>query len=96
MFNLINISGFIALITSIIGLLPQLFKAIKTQSTKDISSVMLWNFTICSMAWIIYGIATDALFVWASNVLGLMVSILLIYVKYHYDVIAHNALAPEQ
>ena len=88
--NLINISGTIALITSLIGLLPQLFKALRTRSTEDISQVMLWNFTLCSIAWVVYGLATNALFVWASNVVGLVVCLLLILVKYHYDSSTHS------
>lgn len=80
-----NIFGFIALISSMIGLFPQIYKAIKTQSTHDISMLMLINFTICSIAWIVYGSYALSLFVVASNILGLCSCLILIFLKWHYD-----------
>ncbi|KTD59081.1 MtN3/saliva family protein [Legionella shakespearei DSM 23087] len=83
--TLIFISGTIAFITSFIGLLPQIFKAIKTKSTQDISMIMLINYLICSLAWIVYGGSTDSFFVLSSNVVGLIISLLLIILKRRYD-----------
>ncbi|MEY2392831.1 PQ-loop domain-containing transporter [Wolbachia endosymbiont of Tettigetta isshikii] len=42
--------GFIALITSLIGLLPQVYKAYFTKLTCDISMLMLVNYLICSLS----------------------------------------------
>ncbi|WP_065814355.1 SemiSWEET family sugar transporter [Legionella fallonii] len=78
-------SGTIAFITSFIGLLPQIVKSFRTRSTQDLSMVMLINYLICSVAWIIYGSSTDSFFVVSSNVVGLIVSLLLILLKRHYD-----------
>jgi MtN3 and saliva related transmembrane protein len=83
--TLIFISGTIAFITSFIGLLPQIFKAIKTKSTQDISMIMLINYLICSLAWIVYGSSTDSFFVLSSNIVGLIISLLLIILKRRYD-----------
>ncbi|KTD16034.1 SemiSWEET family sugar transporter [Legionella israelensis] len=83
--SIIIISGSVAFITSFIGLLPQIFKALKTKSTQDISMLMLINYLLCSLAWIIYGGYTDSLFVLTSNVVGLVVSLMLIMLKRHYD-----------
>ncbi len=85
MFNLQTIFGIIALVTSFIGLLPQSYKAFKTQSTRDISMLMLLNFLLCSFAWIIYGFKIHAGFVIASNIVGLASSLLLIVQKSWYD-----------
>ena len=91
MYYIENFFGTVALITSIIGLLPQVYKSYKTKSTQDISMVMLINYLICSVSWIIYGLAEGSLYVIASNVLGGLVSMISIVQKYHYDSIAKNA-----
>ncbi len=83
--SIVIFSGIIAFITSFIGLLPQIVKSFRTRSTQDLSMVMLVNYLICSIAWIIYGSSTDSLFVVSSNVVGLIVSLLLILLKRHYD-----------
>ncbi|WP_454784507.1 SemiSWEET family sugar transporter [Legionella sp. WA2024007413] len=83
--SIVMLSGMIAFITSFIGLLPQIIKSLKTRSTQDLSMIMLINYLICSVAWIIYGSSTDSFFVTSSNVVGLIVSLLLILLKRHYD-----------
>ena len=83
--SIIFISGTVALITSFVGLLPQVYKSIKTKSTHDISMMMLINYFVCSIAWIVYGGYTDSMFVLASNVLGLVSSFILIIQKNYYD-----------
>lgn len=89
MFNLFNFEtffGYIALITSLIGLLPQVYKAYLTKSTQDISSLMLFNYLLCSVAWIIYGYYQEALVVILSNIAGLIIALISIIQKYYYDV----------
>ncbi len=83
--SLVMLSGIVAFITSFIGLLPQIVKSLKTRSTQDLSMIMLINYLICSLAWIIYGSSTDSFFVISANVVGLIVSLLLIFLKRHYD-----------
>lgn len=80
-----DIAGIIAVITSMIGLLPQVFKAVKTRSTTDVSMVMLINFLICSIAWIIYGGYANSIFVEVSNICGLFSCLILIMLKMYYD-----------
>ena len=89
--SLVTLSGSIALITSFIGLLPQIVKAIKTQSTTDLSMLMLINYFICSLAWIIYGSTTSSFFVLSANVVGLVVSVALIFLKKYYDSQAYSS-----
>lgn len=83
--SIIMLSGIVAFITSFIGLLPQIYKSLKTKSTQDISMLMLINYLFCSVAWIIYGGYTDSFFVLASNVVGLLTSFILILQKSYYD-----------
>lgn len=80
-----NFFGTIAFITSVIGLFPQIYKAIKTQSTHDVSMLMLINFLVCSFAWIIYGAYSSSLYVEASNIIGMVSCLLLMGLKYFYD-----------
>lgn len=80
-----SLFGVIALITSLVGLLPQSYKAFKTRSTLDISMMMLMNYLVCSIAWIVYGISIRANFVIASNIVGLLSVVLLILQKRYYD-----------
>lgn len=83
--NIQTIFGIIALVTSFIGLLPQSYKAFKTKSTRDVSMLMLLNFLLCSLAWIVYGFKIHAGFVIASNIIGFATSLLLIMQKSWYD-----------
>ncbi|KTD56911.1 MtN3/saliva family protein [Legionella sainthelensi] len=83
--SIVMLSGVVAFITSFIGLLPQIVKSLKTRSTQDISMMMLINYLVCSLAWIIYGSSTNSFFVISSNVVGLIISLLLILLKRHYD-----------
>jgi len=80
-----TIFGTIAFITSVVGLLPQVIKTIQCQSAQDVSMLMLINYLICSLAWILYGYYAISWFVLGSNVLGLLSSMLLIVLKLNYD-----------
>lgn len=87
--SLVLFSGTVAFITSFVGLLPQIIKSLKTRSTQDLSMIMLINYLVCSLAWIIYGSGTDSFFVISSNVVGLFVSLILIFLKRYYDTRRH-------
>jgi len=82
---LISIIGFIATITSIISLPPQLYQTYKTKSARDISMFMLINFLICSLSWVAYGFLTDTASVWITNVIMTIFSLLMIILKIVYD-----------
>lgn len=83
--HIADVAGFVAFVTSVIGLFPQVYKALHTRSTNDISMFMLINFLICSIAWIVYGSYTQSMFVLLSNVLGLLSCLVLIFLKQCYD-----------
>jgi MtN3 and saliva related transmembrane protein len=80
-----NIFGTTALVTSFIGLIPQIYKAYVTKSSKDISMLMLANYTLCSVAWIGYGLLNGSDFVLSSNIVGLITCVISIGQKLHYD-----------
>jgi MtN3 and saliva related transmembrane protein len=80
-----NFSGSVALITSIIGLFPQVYKSYKTKSAEDVSMIMLVNYLVCSVAWIIHGVCTNSEFVVYSNIVGTVLSCASIAQKVVYD-----------
>ncbi|WP_343288746.1 PQ-loop domain-containing transporter [Wolbachia endosymbiont of Encarsia formosa] len=51
--NIEECFGFIEFITSLIGLLPQVYRAYITKLTRDVSMLMLVNYFICSSSWLI-------------------------------------------
>ncbi|WP_375604389.1 SemiSWEET family transporter [Wolbachia endosymbiont of Anurida maritima] len=77
--------GFIALITSLIGLLPQVYKSYITKFTHNISMLMLVNLVICSFSWLIYGLYEGLTFIVLSNIAGLIINLTLIIQKCYYD-----------
>ncbi len=82
---LINFFGILAFITSIIGVLPQIYKSYKTKSCSDVSMIMMINFFFCSFSWLCYGILTLTLYVILSNVFGTIVTFVAIIQKIIYD-----------
>lgn len=77
--------GYLAFITSLIGLLPQVYKAYMTKSTTDISFIMLWNYIVCSLAWIMHSWYTQSFVVLFSNIAGLSISLISLLQKCYYD-----------
>ncbi len=82
--SIVNLLGIIATVTSFIGFIPQIYKTYKTKSANDISQIMLYNFLVCSIAWIFYGLYTAADFVVYSNVVGLITILISIFQKNYY------------
>lgn len=80
-----HICGTIALITSIIGLIPQVYKSYKTKSTKDVSMLMLINYLVCSVAWVIHGFSLESDYVFWSNCFGTTISCIAILQKIIYE-----------
>ena len=81
----IDIIGTIASITSVVGFLPQIYKNHKTKSVEDLSALMLLNFLLCSLAWVLYGVLTDSLYVLVTNVACLCASGLLMGQKMYFQ-----------
>ena len=80
-----EIFGYVVMITAIIGLMPQVIKSYKTQSTSDVSMLMLVNYLVGSIAWIVHGLSVCDNFVVWSNVFGGTVSLISIIQKFKYD-----------
>lgn len=82
---MLNLFGLLAFVTSVIGLLPQLIKSLKTRSTRDLSLWMLLNYALCSFSWIMYAIYSHSAYVFWSNVLGILSSLALLFLKWKHE-----------
>jgi len=80
-----KIFSLIAMITTIIGLSPQIYKTYITKSAHDLSYLMLYNFLLCSLSWVIHGIYEKDIFVLISNIFGLFCCLVSIIQKKLYD-----------
>lgn len=54
--NILLLIGYIAAFLTIIAPLPQVIKAIKTKSTKDISMLSIFFYIVILSLWTIYGL----------------------------------------
>lgn len=75
----------IALGTTIIGLVPQIYHTHKAKSAQDLSMPMLGNYVVGSVAWIIYGCMTDDATVMLANIFCCITAIISIGQKVYYD-----------
>ena len=80
----INFFGLIAFITSFIGMLPQVYRTYILRSASEISTIMLTNYLICSVSWVVYGYLTGSDVVVYSNISNLLCALILLLQKNHY------------
>ncbi|MCP4646220.1 MAG: hypothetical protein GY852_00605 [bacterium] len=76
--------GMAAAVLTTVSLLPQLLKAWKTKSTKDISLKMFLIFTVGVVAWLAYGLLLDSLPIIVANVFTLALALGILYCKFKY------------
>lgn len=76
--TILDVLSCIALVTSLIGVVPQIIKTQQKRSVGDLSLAMVINFIICSAAWIGYGLLTNTKTVWLTNCLALLINIILL------------------
>jgi MtN3 and saliva related transmembrane protein len=76
--------GIVASVTTVIGLMPQIYKAYKTRSMGDVSTMMLVVYLICSVSWLVYGLLTHATYVAVSNIICVFTSVISLHQKRKY------------
>lgn len=74
MLDPVSALGFAAGILTTIAFVPQLVKAIKSRSTKDLSLPMLLIFTAGVLLWLLYGVAISSLPVITANGVTLLLA----------------------
>lgn len=76
--------GFGAATLTVIAFFPQLLKAWKTKSTRDISMGMFSLFCAGVLLWFFYGILTEDLPVIAANLLTFIQAFIILMLKLKY------------
>tara|TARA_Y100000310_G_C20681425_1_gene816176 strand:- start:930 stop:1196 length:267 start_codon:yes stop_codon:yes gene_type:complete len=76
--------GFVAATLTISAFLPQVIKAWKTKSTKDVSLLMFSTLIVGNVLWLVYGILIGSLPIVITNILIFIFAstILILKIKY--------------
>lgn len=77
--------GYIAGALTTIAFAPQLIKALKTKSTKDVSLLMLFCSTSGMILWLIHGIQVNDPAIIAANSVSILLAASLLWLKIKND-----------
>lgn len=80
----VTIIGLTAAAVTTISLLPQLVKAWKTKSTKDISLLTFSLFCIGILLWFVYGLILQDLPIMLANFFGFILGLIILMLKVKY------------
>lgn len=75
----------LAFVTTLIGFIPQIIKAYRTKSMKDVSMFMLLNCWVCAFAWLAYGFCISDSGLILSEIFCLIVTTVSVMQKVKYD-----------
>ncbi|MBF0132774.1 MAG: hypothetical protein HQL75_09340 [Magnetococcales bacterium] len=81
-FTFVDFIGWFAVVLSSLALLPQIWKAWQTRSTKDLSLLWLIMAMVSALSWLIYGILLPAQALVISNLIGGVIVLLLLIMKF--------------
>ena len=79
--NWIPVIGLLAAVLTSSSFLPQALKTIRTKDTSSISLSMYILFTLGTLMWFIYGIASNNLPVWIANGFTLILASIILFFK---------------
>jgi len=79
-----TVVGFVAASFTVVAFFPQLLKAWRTKSTRDISLGMFSAFCVGVFLWFIYGVVTSNLPVAIANFLTLIQAVIILFLKLKY------------
>ncbi|MBM5786551.1 MAG: hypothetical protein FJ373_01790 [Pelagibacterales bacterium] len=82
--NIIDLIGFFSGFCTTIAFLPQVIKAYKTRSTKDVSLLMFLVFTIGVAGWLIYGVLLMNVPIIIANIVTLFLAFLILVAKIRF------------
>ena len=82
--NHADLIGFIAAVSTTICFIPQLLKAWKTKSTKDVSLAMFILLIFGVLMWLIYGFLINSIPVIVANAFTLLIAIGILLLKLKY------------
>jgi MtN3 and saliva related transmembrane protein len=82
--NLVEILGYLAAFCTTISFLPQAIRVIKTKHTKDLSLLMYSILNVGIVLWLIYGIAIGAWPIIIANLITIVLTLTILYLKIRY------------
>ena len=80
-----EIFGLVAGAITVSGFLPQIIKGYKTKSLNDLSYLLNTLICVGMLMWIIYGIVFGSLSIIVANVVGVILNLILLIMKYNYS-----------
>jgi MtN3 and saliva related transmembrane protein len=83
-FPFLDVIGFIAAFLTTIAFLPQVIKAWRTRSTKDVSMVMFLSLVLGITLWLVYGLMKNDLPIIVANVSSLCLTSIILYFKLRF------------
>lgn len=80
-----SVIGTSAAVLTMLSFIPQIIKALKTKSVKDVSTVTLLQFSLGALLWIIYGIHLENAIIIMANIVTLisLIILLFLYMFFH-------------
>ena len=79
-----DIIGYIAGSLSVIAIIPQLVKILKTKDSKNLSLITYTLFVVVQILWICYGIGRKDLQIIISNIVCMLLSIMIILLSIYH------------
>lgn len=80
-----SVLGFVAGALTTISFWPQLMKTWRTKSAGDVSLGMLLTFSAGVSLWLLYGLFTGAWPIIVANLITLIFTLTILYLKLRYD-----------
>ena len=80
-----EIFGLVAGVFTLSGFLPQIIKGYKSKSLDDLSYFLNILLGAGMVLWMIYGVAVESFSIILVNVIGVMLNVTLISMKYKYS-----------
>jgi MtN3 and saliva related transmembrane protein len=84
MVDAFQIVGFVALIASSLGFVPQVVKTFRTKKAEDISLYTLILLITAASSWIVYGFSKSDFFIILTNLIILVLVLVLTFMKLSY------------
>jgi|SRR5580658_5505574 MtN3 and saliva related transmembrane protein len=81
----LNSIGSVAAVCTTISLVPQILRVWRRKSADDISLTMFLLFSFGVALWLVYGIGVRALPIIAANAVTLVLALIILAMKLHYD-----------
>lgn len=79
------IIGIIAAILTTFGFVPQIIKIYRTKSAKDVSIMTLFQFSVGTFLWALYGMHINDPIIIVANIITFITVIMTVILYYHYN-----------